>query len=82
MEHVLLNGLGFDLYVPRDQYEACVAELRGIVTSHGAARPDLAVLLQRHAEFLATQATHLPWTTLSSDRSPHSSRIRNTRLAS
>ena len=33
------------------------------VTSHGAARPDLAVLLQRHAEFLTTQAAHLPWTT-------------------
>ena len=63
MEHVLLNALGFDLYVPMDQYEACVAELRGIVTSHGAARPDLAVLLQRHAEFLTTQAAHLPWTT-------------------
>ena len=63
MEHVLLNALGFDLYVPQDQYAACVAELRGIVTSHGATRPDLAVLLQRHAEFLATQAAHLPWTT-------------------
>ena len=63
MEHILLNALGFDLYVPWDQYEACVAELRGIVTSHGAARPDLAVLLQRHAEFLTTQAAHLPWTT-------------------
>ena len=63
MEHVLLNGVGFDLYVPQDQYEACVAELRGVVTSHGAARPDLAVLLQRHAEFLTTQAAHLPWTT-------------------
>ena len=48
MEHVLLNALGFDLYVPQDQYAACVAELRGIVTSHGATRPDLAVLLQRH----------------------------------
>jgi len=62
MEHVLLNALGFDLYVPWDQYEACVAELRGVVTSHGATRPDLAVLLQRHAEFLTTQAAHLPWT--------------------
>ena len=63
MEYVLLNALGFDLYVPWDQYEACVAELRGIVRSHGATRPDLAVLLQRHAEFLTTQAAHLPWTT-------------------
>jgi len=63
MEHILLNALGFDLYVPWDQYEACVAELRGVVTSHGAARQDLAVLLQRHAEFLSTQAAHLPWTT-------------------
>jgi hypothetical protein len=68
MEHVLLNALGFDLYVPQDQYEACVAELRGIVTSHGATRPDLAVLLQRHAEFLTTQAAHLPWTTPPSRR--------------
>ena len=33
MEHVLLNALGFDLYVPMDQYEACVAELRGVVRS-------------------------------------------------
>ena len=63
MEHILLNAVGFDLYVPQDQYEACVAELRGIVTSHGAARPDLPVLLQRHAEFLTTQAARLPWTT-------------------
>ena len=63
MEHVLLNGLGFDLYVPQDQYEACVAELRGLVRSHGAGVQDLAVLLQRHAEFLTTQAAHLPWTT-------------------
>ena len=33
MEHVLLNALGFDLYVPQDQYAACVAELRGVVSS-------------------------------------------------
>ena len=63
MEHHLLNALGFDLYVPQDQYEACVAELRGIVRSHAAGVQDLAVLLQRHAEFLTTQAAHLPWTT-------------------
>ena len=63
MEYVLLNALGFDLYVPEDQYEACVAELHGIVRSHAAGVQDLAVLLQRHAEFLTTQAAHLPWTT-------------------
>ena len=63
MERVLLDALGFDLYVPRDQYERTIAELHGVVTSHGAARQDLAVLLQRHAEFLSTQAAHLPWTT-------------------
>ena len=63
MEHVLLNGVGFDLYVPQDQYEACVAELHGVVRSHAANVHDLPVLLQRHAEFLTTQAARLPWTT-------------------
>ena len=63
MEHILLNAVGFDLYVPQDQYEDCVAELCGVVRSHAAARPDLPVLLQRHAEFLTTQAARLPWTT-------------------
>ena len=63
MEHVLLNAVGFDLYVPQDQYEDCVAELCGVVRSHAAATPSLPVLLQRHAQFLATQAAHLPWTT-------------------
>ena len=32
MERVFLGALGFDLYVPRDQYEACVSELHGVVT--------------------------------------------------
>ena len=63
MEHVLLNAVGFDLYVPQDQYEACVAELHGVVRSHAANVHDLPVLLQRHAEFLTTQAARLPWTT-------------------
>ena len=63
MEHVLLNAVGFDLYVPQDQYDACVAELHGVVRSHAANVHDLPVLLQRHAEFLTTQAARLPWTT-------------------
>ena len=63
MEHILLNAVGFDLYVPQDQYEDCVAELCGVVRSHAANVHDLPVLLQRHAEFLTTQAARLPWTT-------------------
>ena len=63
MEHILLNAVGFDLYVPQDQYEACLAELHGVVRSHAANVHDLPVLLQRHAEFLTTQAARLPWTT-------------------
>ena len=63
MEHVFLNAVGFDLYVPQDQYEACLAELHGVVRSHAANVHDLPVLLQRHAEFLTTQAARLPWTT-------------------
>ena len=61
MEHVLLNGVGFDLYVPRDQYEATIAELHGVVASHGAGVPGLPAMLRRHAEFLASPAAVLPW---------------------
>ena len=45
MERVLLDALGFDLYVPRDQYERTIAELHGVVASHGAGVPDLPAML-------------------------------------
>ena len=61
MERVLLDALGFDLYVPRDQYEATIAELHGVVASHGAGVPDLPAMLRRHAEFLASPPVVLPW---------------------
>mgnify|MGYP004154414465 CR=1 FL=1 len=41
MERVFLGALGFDLYVPRDQYEACVSELHGVVRHHSATSPRL-----------------------------------------
>ena len=61
MERVLLDALGFDLYVPRDQYEATIAELHGVVASHGAGVPGLPAMLRRHAEFLASPPVALPW---------------------
>ena len=61
MERVLLDALGFDLYVPRDQYEATIAELHGVVASHGAGVPGLPAMLRRHAEFLASPPAVLPW---------------------
>ena len=61
MERVLLDALGFDLYVPRDQYEATIAELHGVVASHGAGVPGLPAMLRRHAEFLASPPVVLPW---------------------
>ncbi len=61
MERVFLDALGFDLYVPRDQYEATVAELHGVVASHGAGVPGLPAMLRRHAEFLASPPVVLPW---------------------
>ena len=61
MERVLLDALGFDLYVPRDQYERTIAELHGVVASHGAGVPDLPAMLRRHAEFLLSPPVVLPW---------------------
>jgi len=63
MERAFLDALGFDLYVQKDQYEACIAELHGVVASHGAGVPGLPAMLRRHAEFLASPPAVLPWAT-------------------
>ena len=80
MERVLLDALGFDLYVPRDQYERTIAELHGVVASHGAGVPDLPAMLRRHAEFLASPPAVLPWATPPRTEPPPPPRTRHRSL--
>ena len=62
MERVFLGALGFDLYVPRDQYEACVSELHGVVRHHSATSPRLPLLLEKHAAFMTgPNRARFPW---------------------
>merc|ERR1719181_681862 len=62
MECVFLGALGFDLYVPADQYGACVDELVAVVRHHRGEDARLDGLLRAHAAFLAgPEARRFPW---------------------
>ena len=58
----LPRGAWFDLYVPRDQYEACESELHGVVRHHSATSPRLPLLLEKHAAFMTgPNRARFPW---------------------
>ena len=71
MERVFLGALGFDLYVPRDQYDACVSELHGVVRHHAASSPRLPLLLDKHAAFMTgPNQARFPWVAAPPPRRP------------